>query len=311
MQIGYVFPGQGAQAVGMLADLRASFAHLDERLHQASSILDEDLVALITNGPEERLNETEITQPVMLATSVALFEVWREAGGATPSAVAGHSLGEYSALTAAGVFDFGDAVALVHERGKLMQAAVPKGEGAMAAVLGLELDELSALCANVEGVVTPANINSPGQVVIAGAATSVQAVVDHVLAEGDKRKRVVPLDVSVPSHCELMGPAADGVEQLLADVTMHDPSCPIFQNVDAESTEQASEIRDRLIRQLTAPVRWADCATAMVANGCDMLIECGPGKVLTGLARRIDRSMNCKAIGTVEDFNSALEAVVQ
>ncbi|MCY4130885.1 MAG: ACP S-malonyltransferase [Gammaproteobacteria bacterium] len=309
MQIGYVFPGQGAQAVGMLADLRAEFAHLDERLNQASSILDEDLVALISNGPEERLNETETTQPVMLATSVALFEVWHQAGGADPSAVAGHSLGEYSALTAAGVFDFEDAIALVHERGKLMQAAVPKGEGAMAAVLGLELDELSAICNDVEGVVTPANINSPGQVVIAGAATSVQAVIDQVLAEGDKRKRVVPLDVSVPSHCELMAPAADGVEQLLADVTMNDPSCPIYQNVDAASTMNVSEIRDRLIRQLTAPVRWADCATAMVANDCETLIECGPGKVLTGLARRIDRSIDCKAIGTIDDFNAALEAV--
>lgn len=309
MQIGYVFPGQGAQAVGMLADLRSNFAHLDARLSQASEIIDEELVALITDGPEERLNETEITQPVMLATSVALFEVWREAGGAAPGAVAGHSLGEYSALTAAGVFEFEDAVSLVHERGKLMQAAVPKGEGSMAAVLGLELDELSAICDDVAGVVTPANINSPGQVVIAGAAASVQAVVDRVLAEGDKRKRVVPLDVSVPSHCELMRPAADGVEKLLTDVTMNDPSCPIFQNVDANATHKASDIRDRLIRQLTAPVRWADCATNMVGNGCAMLIECGPGKVLTGLARRIDRSMNCRAIGSVDDFNGAMEAV--
>ena len=309
MQIGYVFPGQGAQAVGMLADLRANFAHLDERLHQASRIIDEDLVELITIGPEGRLNETEITQPVMLATSVALFEVWREAGGSAPGAVAGHSLGEYSALTAAGVFDFEDATALVHERGKLMQAAVPKGEGAMAAVLGLELEELSAICAETEGVVTPANINSPGQVVIAGAAASVQAVVDRVLAEGDKRKRVVPLDVSVPSHCELMKPAADAVEKLLADVPMTDPTCPIFQNVDAKPTQSVPEIRDRLIRQLTAPVRWADCATAMVASGCELVIECGPGKVLTGLARRIDREMNCKAIGSVDEFNNVLEAV--
>lgn len=308
MQIGYVFPGQGAQAVGMLADLRANFPHLDERLNQASGIIDVDLVALLSNGPEDRLNETEITQPVMLATSVALFEVWREAGGAAPNAVAGHSLGEYSALTSAGVFSFDDAIALVHERGKLMQLAVPKGEGAMAAVLGLELEELSAICAETEGVVTPANINSPGQVVIAGTASSVQAVVDRVLAGGDKRKRVVPLDVSVPSHCELMKPAADAVEKLLANVNMQTPSCPVFQNVDAKSTQSVTEIRDRLIRQLTAPVRWADCATAMVASGCDMLIECGPGKVLTGLARRIDRRMNCKAIGSIDDFNSALEA---
>ena len=308
MQIGYVFPGQGAQAVGMLKDLRATHAYLDERLHQAATVIDEDLVALITNGPEERLNETEITQPVMLATSVALFEVWREAGGAPPSAVAGHSLGEYSALTAAGVFEFDDVVRLVHERGKLMQAAVPRGEGAMAAVLGIELDELSALCDEVEGVVTPANINSPGQVVVAGAAAAVQTVVDQVRAEGDKRKRVVPLDVSVPSHCELMRPAADGVERLLNEVNMREPSCPVFQNVDAQATTNVSDIRDRLIRQLTAPVRWADCASAMVANGCEALIECGPGKVLTGLARRIDRSMNCKAIGSVDDFDAALEA---
>ncbi len=309
MQIGYVFPGQGAQAVGMLADLRDAFSHLDERLAQASSIVDEDLVSLVTHGPEERLNQTEITQPVMLATSVALFEVWRESGGAAPSAVAGHSLGEYSALTAAGVFNFGDAIKLVHERGKLMQAAVPSGEGAMAAVLGVELDELRAICNDVDGVVTPANINSPGQVVIAGAAKSVQEVVERVLAEGDKRKRVVPLDVSVPSHCELMKPAADGVEQLLASTDMRDPSCPIFQNVDATATTSADEIRDRLIRQLTNPVRWADCVAAMMSSGCEALVECGPGKVLSGLARRIDRRMNCKPISTLEDFNDVLGAV--
>lgn len=292
----------------MLADLRETFAHLDERLQLASTVIDEDLVALVTDGPEERLNDTEITQPVMLATSVALFEVWCDAGGSAPNAVAGHSLGEYSALTAAGVFEFGDAIKLVHERGKLMQAAVPRGEGAMAAVLGVELDELSVICDGVDGVVTPANINSPGQVVIAGAAPSVQAVVDQVLAEGDKRKRVVPLDVSVPSHCELMKPAADGVEQLLSEVAMSEPICPVFQNVNAAATQNVSDIRNRLIGQLTAPVRWADCATAMVANGCETLIECGPGKILTGLARRIDRSMSCKAIGTIDDFNAALAA---
>ena len=309
MGVGYVFPGQGAQEVGMLADLRAEFTHLDQRLQEASDIVAEDLLALITEGPAERLNQTEITQPVMLATSVALFEIWREAGGAAPHAVAGHSLGEYSALTVAGVFAYGDAVKLVNERGKLMQAAVPSGEGAMAAVLGLELDELTAICDEVDGIVSPANINSPGQVVIAGSASAVQAVTDQVLSEGDKRKRVVPLDVSVPSHCELMEPAAEGVSQLLRDTTMSEPACPIYQNVDAEAASDIDGIWDRLINQLSSPVRWADCVTTMAVNGCDAIVECGPGKVLTGLARRIDRRMNCKAIGTLDDFNSTLEAL--
>lgn len=310
MQVGYVFPGQGAQAVGMMADLRGVYSRLDERLSEASDVIDEDLVALITDGPSDRLNQTEITQPVMLAMSVALFEIWRENGGPEPSAVAGHSLGEYSALTAAGVFEFRDAVRLVHERGKLMQAAVPSGAGAMAAVLGLELEELSALCEAEEGVVTPANINSPGQVVIAGTSAAVTTVTEKILAEGDKRKRVVPLDVSVPSHCELMQPAADGVARLLEETAMSDPTCPIYHNVDATASEDVNGIRTRLIRQLTSPVRWADCVTTMRAANCEALIECGPGKVLTGLARRIDRRMNCKPIGSVDDFNDAMEAYV-
>lgn len=307
MQIGYVFPGQGAQAVGMFEDLRAKFDHLDERLSQASAIVGEDLVELVVDGPADKLNQTEITQPVMLTTSVALFEVWLDAGGAVPHAVAGHSLGEYSALTAAGTFDFSDAVKLVHERGKLMQAAVPRGEGAMAAILGLELAELQALCEGVEGIVAPANINSPGQVVIAGSARSVQAVADQVLAEGDKRKRVVPLDVSVPSHCELMNPAATGVAELLQQTTMNQPTCPIYQNFSAQATTDVAVIKASLIEQLSSPVRWADSMAAMVAGGCTTFIECGPGKVLSGLARRIDRSMKCKPIGSVDDFASTLE----
>ena len=309
MQIGYVFPGQGAQEVGMLADLRSSFAHIDERLLEASSIIDEDLIALITDGPAARLNQTELTQPVMVALSVALFEVWRTAGGAAPTAVAGHSLGEYSALTAAGVFEFGDAVKLVHERGKLMQLAVPSGIGSMAAVLGVELEELTAICEFVDGIVAPANINAPGQVVIAGETVAVQAVTAKVLSEGDKRKRVVPLDVSVPSHCELMKPAAEGVADLLLETTMREPLCLIYQNVDAQAATDIEGIRERLIRQLSSPVRWVDCVTTMVANGCDVIVECGPGKVLTGIARRIDRSFSCRSIGTIDDFNGALEAL--
>lgn len=309
MQIGYVFPGQGAQAVGMFADLRAKFAHLDERLAEASAIVGEDLVSLIVDGPAETLNQTEITQPVMLTTSVALFEIWRESGGVQPHAVAGHSLGEYSALTAVGTFDFSDAVKLVHERGKLMQGAVPQGEGAMAAILGLELDELQALCDVVDEVVAPANINSPGQVVIAGSSEGVQAVSDQVVAAGDKRKRVVPLDVSVPSHCELMKPAATGVAELLQQAEMKQPACPIYQNFSAESTTDVAVIKANLIEQLSSPVRWADCMSAMAAGGCTTFIECGPGKVLSGLARRIDRSMACKPIGSVEDFTSTKEAL--
>ncbi|MYD43954.1 MAG: ACP S-malonyltransferase [Gammaproteobacteria bacterium] len=293
----------------MLEDLRSKFPLLNERLAEASGIIDEDLVSLIELGPAERLNQTEITQPVMLATSVALFEIWRAQGGASPHAVAGHSLGEYSALTVAGVFSFSDAIKLVHERGKLMQGAVPSGAGAMAAVLGVELEELQEFCNADDGVVAPANINSPGQVVISGAADAVNRVAEKVLAEGDKRKRVVPLDVSVPSHCELMAPATQGVAQLLAETSMNKPMCPIFQNVDAEAADDLDGVRSRLIKQLSSPVRWADCVTAMLARGCDALIECGPGKVLTGLSRRIDRRMNCRAISTVGDFDDALAAI--
>ncbi len=309
MPIGYVFPGQGAQGVGMLADLRATYDHLDKRLIQGSDIVGEDLVKLVSEGPSERLNATEITQPVMLAMSVALYEVWREAGGEAPHAVAGHSLGEYSALTVAGVFEFSDAIKLVHERGKLMQQAVPSGEGRMAAILGVELDDLQALCDATSAVVAPANINAPGQVVIAGETSAVQAVTESVLSSGDKRKRVVPLDVSVPSHCELMKPAAEGLAQLLRASTMRDPVCPIYQNVDAQPVVDIEGIRARLIQQLSSPVRWADCMTHMHANGCDRWIECGPGKVLTGLARRIDRRMKCLSIGSLDDFNDALASV--
>ena len=309
MTVGYVFPGQGAQSVGMLADLRIRHAHIDERLQLASKVIGEDLVALVTDGPAERLNETEITQPVMLACSVALYECWLEAGGPEAHCVAGHSLGEYSALTAVGVFEFEHAISLVHERGKLMQSAVPAGEGAMAAILGVEFDELSAMCTAVDGVVSPANINAPGQIAIAGAKQSVDAVSEEVLRTEDRRRRVVPLDVSVPSHCALMQPAADGLESLLRETNMNNPGCPIYQNVDAAAAEDVEGIRQRLIAQLSSPVQWASIVPTMAASGCEQFIEVGPGKVLTGLARRIDRSLKAYSIGSVEDFDSTLETL--
>ena len=301
-----MFPGQGAQAVGMLADLREAYEHIDERLLEASSIVGEDLISLITNGPSDRLNQTEITQPVLLATSVALFETWVKAGGPTPQAVAGHSLGEYSALSAAGVFTFGDAIRLVNERGKLMQSAVPEGSGKMAAVIGLELAELERLCRDTEGVVAPANINSPDQVVISGEADAVARVTDKVTEAGDRRKRVVPLDVSVPSHCELMHTAADGVARLLQETNMREPKFTVVQNFDADAAEGVEGIRDHLIEQLTNPVRWNDCMQTMAQLGCEQFVECGPGKVLTGLARRIDRSLTATAISTLADFETTL-----
>ena len=309
MSVGYVFPGQGAQAVGMLEDLRGEFSHLNERLNEASDVIAEDLISLIQEGPAERLNQTEITQPVMLAASVALFEIWQEAGGPSPKAVAGHSLGEYSALTAAGVFQFEDAVRLVYGRGKLMQSAVPAGEGAMAAILGLELPELKQLCDETDGIVTPANINSPGQVVVAGEKSAVDALCATVEARGERRLRVVPLDVSVPSHCELMEPAEAEIEQQLLATKMAQPTCTVYHNADAGIAENESGLRERLVRQLTSPVRWSDIVTEMNANGCETLIECGPGKVLTGLARRIDRSINAKSIGTLDDFNELLASM--
>ena len=303
---GFVFPGQGAQAVGMIADVAAEEPLVGERLEAASAAVGFDLAGIVREGPEEDLNQTAVTQPALVAVSTALLDVWTRRGGPSPTVVGGHSLGEYSALVAAGVLEFGDAVRLVHERGKLMQDAVAPGEGAMAAILGLDDEVVAACCASVEGVVTPANYNSPGQVVIAGARTAVDAAVATCKDRG--ARRAVPLDVSVPSHCELMAPAAAPLADLLDAIEMHAPTVPVVQNVGAEAISDAAAIRRNLIGQLVSPVLWSQSVTAMAATGVRNFVECGPGNVLAGLARRIDRSLNVYPIDSVGRLATALEA---
>ena len=307
MSLGFVFPGQGAQQVGMVGDVVAAEPAARARFEEASDTLGFDLPKIIREGPAERLNSTEITQPAMLLASMALFDAWTARGGARPTLVAGHSLGEYSALTAAGALDFAAAVRLVHERGKLMQEAVPAGEGAMAAILGLDDDAVAACCDGVAGIVTPANYNSPGQVVIAGAADAVQAAADACKDAGARRALV--LDVSVPSHCVLMAPAGDRLADLLDAVALREASIPVVQNVNAEAATAASVIRANLLRQLVSPVRWSASVTTMASAGVQVFVECGPGNVLAGLARRIDRSLEFHGVDAVDGLNAALEAV--
>ena len=306
MDLGFIFPGQGAQEVGMIADIAAVEPEVGRRFEEASQAVGFDLAGVVRGGPAERLNQTAVTQPALLMVGVALFDVWQRRNGRQPVVVAGHSLGEYSALVAAGALDFANAVTLVHERGKLMQAAVPTGEGAMAAILGLDDAVVEECCAAVAGTVTPANYNSPGQVVIAGSAGAVAAAIDACKARG--ARRAVPLDVSVPSHCALMGPAGDPLGELLNGVELRDPRVPVFQNYTATGATDAATIRDNLLRQLVSPVRWSDSVAAMAAAGTTTFVECGPGNVLAGLARRIDRSLTVHGIGTRDGIDNAIEA---
>ena len=304
MSVGFLFPGQGAQTIGMATDIAASQPVLAQRFEEASEAVGFDLASIIREGPLEELNRTEITQPALLAVSVGLFDVWRARGGAAPTMVAGHSLGEYSALTAAGCMEFADAVRLVHERGKLMQAAVPEGEGAMAAILGLDDDVIAACCDEAGGVVEPANYNSPGQVVIAGAHDAVQRAIAACQEAG--ARRIVPLDVSVPSHCPLMAPAGDSLGELLTAVELAPAQIPVVQNVDATVADDPAGVRAKLLAQLVSPVRWADSVKHMASQGVERFVECGPGAVLAGLARRIDRKLAVRGIGELEALDAAL-----
>ena len=306
MGLGFLFPGQGAQAVGMVGDIGAVEAAVPRRFEEASEALGFDLGEVVGNGPAERLNQTEVTQPALLTAGVALLDVWRRRNGAEPEIVAGHSLGEYSALVAAGSLQFATAVVLVHERGKSMQGAVPAGQGAMAAILGLNDEVVEECCREVDGIVTPANYNSPGQVVIAGAADAVANAIDACKARG--ARRAVPLDVSVPSHCALMAPAGETLAELLAEADIRDPRIPVVQNHSAAVATDRATIRDNLLRQLVSPVRWSASIRTMAGSGAGVFVECGPGNVLAGLARRIDRSLSVHGIGTLDGLESALEA---
>jgi [acyl-carrier-protein] S-malonyltransferase len=302
-----VFPGQGSQSLGMLSDLAAAHAEVEQAFAEASEGAGTDLWALVQNGPEEQLNRTEFTQPALLAAGVATWRVWRAQGGALPAQLAGHSLGEYSALVAAGVLSLGDGARLVRERGRLMQAAVPAGTGAMAAVLGAEEALVEEVCASVAApeVAVAANYNSPGQIVIGGTAAGIDAAL-AALAERGVRK-AVKLAVSVPSHTPLMREAADALGEMMAHVSWSLASIPVVQNVDGAVHQSVESIRDALVRQLYLPVRWTACIQALVANGAMRFGECGPGKVLVGLGKRIDKQLDFRALGAPADLASALD----
>ena len=301
----FVFPGQGSQSVGIMTTWGDFQPRVDEIFAQASDALGYDLAAIIKDGPADKLNQTEITQPAMLASGYAAYKVWSESTGLTAAVFAGHSLGEYSALVCADSIAFTDGIKLVAERGRLMQSAVAEGEGAMAAIIGLDDDDVVKACASVtSGVVSAVNFNSPGQVVIAGNKASVEQAMQNAKELG--AKRALPLPVSVPSHCALMTGAAEQLAQSLADIAIAMPSTPVLHNQNAAVATSTDEIRERLKLQLHEPVLWVACVQAMKAKGVETLIEFGPGKVLTGLTRRIDKSLNGLAV-----FDAASLAATQ
>ncbi|GAA4652406.1 ACP S-malonyltransferase [Kistimonas scapharcae] len=286
-----VFPGQGSQKVGMLAEVAASSDVINATFSEASEVLGYDLGQMIAEGPADMLNQTEHTQPALLASSVALWRLWAEREG-VPAMMAGHSLGEYSALVCAGVISFADALKLVRNRGRYMQEAVPAGIGGMAAVLGLADEEVVRVCSEVAAqtgeVLEAVNFNAPGQVVVAGSKVAVEQSV-AAFSEAGARK-VIPLPVSVPSHCALMKPAAERLSEDLADVTFSAPIVPVVQNVTAQVVDDVELIRENLVRQLYSPVRWVETIRLMADSGVTRLYECGPGNVLSGLGKRIERS---------------------
>ncbi len=304
--LAFVFPGQGSQSVGMLAELAELHPQVRDTFAEASDGAGTDLWALSQGGPEEMLNRTEYTQPALLAAGIAVWRAWQAQGGAQPALLAGHSLGEYTALVAAGALSLKDGAHLVRLRGQLMQDAAPAGTGAMAAVLGAEDDVVRAVCEEASGsqVVVPANYNSPGQIVIGGDAAAVDRAL-ALLAERGVRK-AVKLAVSVPSHTPLMREAANRLAEAMAGMAWRVPALPVVQNVDAQSHAGIDAIRDALVRQLYLPVQWTGCVQALAAHGATRVAECGPGKVLAGLAKRIDKSLDARAIGAVGDFESAL-----
>jgi [acyl-carrier-protein] S-malonyltransferase len=309
MKFAFVFPGQGSQSVGMMQGL-AAHAEVRRVFDEASDALNEDLWQLISAGPADALNQTTHTQPAMLAADIATWRVWRAADGAQPAIMAGHSLGEYAALVAAGAIKFADAIKLVRYRAEAMQHAVPEGVGAMAAILGLDDERVRAACSEAaQGeIVEAVNLNSPGQVVIAGNKAAVDRAM--VLAKAKGAKRALPLAVSVPSHSALMQPAAAQLLDYLHTVDIASPQIPVLHNTDVTSHADPAAIRLALARQLHTPVRWVETVRALKAAGAGQMIECGPGKVLTGLGKRIDDSFPALALVDDDALHSALARVV-
>ncbi|QLE97895.1 ACP S-malonyltransferase [Neptunomonas phycophila] len=302
----FVFPGQGSQHLGMLSELAADNPIIQDTFTEASGVLGYDLWDLVQNGPEETLNQTDKTQPALLTAGVALWRLWLEKGGAKPDVVAGHSLGEYTALVCAGAMSFVDGVNLVRLRGEYMQEAVPAGAGAMAAVLGLS-DELIASSCDQAGqgqVVSPVNFNCPGQVVIAGEKAAVERA--QVACKEAGAKRVVPLPVSVPSHCALMKPAAEKLAAALANVPVIMPDIPVIQNVSAGVASDVDQLKTNLVEQLFSPVLWTNSVQTMVEQGIERTVECGPGKVLSGLNKKIHKPLTLAAINDIAGMEGAL-----
>ena len=303
-----VFPGQGSQSVGMQADLAAEYAVVQETYAEASDILGYDLWALVQNGPTEKLSETVVTQPAMLTAGTAAYRVWQAAGGKTPAQVAGHSLGEYSALVAADSLSFADAMKVVIRRSQLMVEAVPPGVGAMAAIIGLDDEAVIDACdeSSSIGIAEPVNFNSPGQVVIAGHTNAVSNAISHCKAAGARRALMLP--VSVPSHSSLMIGAGEKLHGALADADIGTPAIKVVAATDGKAYTDAADIRTRLSRQVYGPVHWVGTTNALIEGGASTIIECGPGKVLAGLCRRINKDTNVCFIESNDSLQKALLA---
>jgi [acyl-carrier-protein] S-malonyltransferase len=304
-----VFPGQGSQVVGMSVDFRDEFPAAREVFEEANSAAGFDLAALIEKGPEDALRRTQVTQPAILTATIAIYRVIESQLGTSPGFFAGHSLGEYSALVAAGALELRDAVRLVQRRGEFMQQAVVEGEGSMAAILGLDGARIAEVCASIDAVVAPANFNTPEQTVIAGDRVAVDAASEALLAAG--AKRAIPLDVSAPFHCERMQPAMQQLAPLLDETCFRAAEVPVISNVTCEPYREPAEARELLRRQVCAPVRWIDGVRRMIRDGVELQLEIGPGRVLSGMAARIDRSLVRANVATLGDLEKAVAAVAK
>ena len=307
--LAFVFPGQGSQKIGMLAELAEQNPVIEQTFSEASGVLGYDMWQLIQQGEQDEINLTQRTQPILLTCSVAIYRLWNEQQGTVPSQMAGHSLGEWSALVCANVIDFADGLRIVEARGKYMQQAVPVGQGAMAAIIGLDDQTILNACSEASslGVVDAVNFNAPGQVVIAGSNNAVERAMEICKSAG--AKRALPLPVSAPFHTSLMKPAADNLAEMVNAVTFRAPEVPIMHNVHAKNENDPAVIKALMLEQIYSPVKWVDCVKQLKASGASILVECGPGKVLSGLAKRIDRELIALATESAADFDAALTTI--